>query len=237
MKHPTVLHIDTKQKEVDANQTMPTPEVAKENASISVQSSGLTGAGEPDCVLSILPLRVKSKKGDKTLFTYAFLDPGSTASFCTEALMNKLNLTGRKTSILLRTTGQEKVIGSHIVSDIGVAGMDTDCLVDCLWLEWTQTVHQGNIPPRQDLQRCPHLEGVEITEIDTGVDLFIGTNIPKVLEPWEVVRGLEAGPYAVKILLGWTVNGPQRGDCHSDADNMQQQATVNRIHRSMQTLS
>lgn len=61
------------------------------------------------------------------------------------------------------------------------------------------------------------------------MDLLIGTNVPKDLEPWEVVRGGDWGPYAVKMLLGWTVHGPLRGDCSSDADYMQKQATVNRI--------
>lgn len=54
-------------------------------------------------MLSILPVQVKSKKGQETLVTYACLDPGSSASFCTEGLMNRLNLTGRKTGIFLRT--------------------------------------------------------------------------------------------------------------------------------------
>lgn len=75
-----------------------------------MQSSGPPGAGEHDCTLSILPVRVKSKRGQETLVTYVFLDPGSSASFCTEGLMNRLNLTGRKIDILLRTMGQEKVV-------------------------------------------------------------------------------------------------------------------------------
>ncbi len=41
--------------------------------------------------------------------------------------MNRLNLTGRRTGILLRTVGQEKVVGSHVVSDLEVTGLDTNC--------------------------------------------------------------------------------------------------------------
>lgn len=95
------------------------------------------------------------------MLTYAFLDPGSTASFCTEALMNRLKLTGRKTSILLRTMGQGKVVGSHIVSDLEVAGLDTDCFCELpdIFTQKSMPVHQGNIPRRQDLQRWPHVEG------------------------------------------------------------------------------
>lgn len=185
LNHPTLLHIHAKQKEVHTKQTKPAAEMAKANASISVQSSGLTGAGELDCALSILPVRVKSKRGDKMLLTYTFLDPGSTASFCTESLMNRLNLTGRKTSILLRTMGQEEVVSCHLVSDLEVAGLDSDhfCELAGVFTKKTMPVHHGNIPKIQDLQRWPHLECVKITEIDSGVDLLIGTNVPKVLEP------------------------------------------------------
>lgn len=70
---------------------------------------------------------------------------------------------------------------------------------------------------------------MKTTEIESGVDLLIGTNVPKALEPWEVVRGVEGGPYAVRTLLGWTMNGPLRVDCHSEAVYMQQHVTVNRI--------
>lgn len=160
---------------------------------------------------------MKSKKGHTSLVTYAFLDPGSSASFCTEALLNRLNLTGRRPDTLLRTVGQEKVVGSHIVTDLEVAGLDTDCVCElpAMFTQKCMPVHQGNIPRQEDLLKWLHLEHVKITEIDSGVDL-IGTNVPKALEPWEVVRSVDGGPYAVRTMLGWTVNGPLRGDCTTD---------------------
>ena len=80
----------------------------------TVVSSGLTGAGDKNCKLPIVPVQVRSKNGSKIITTYAFLDPGSSAVFCTEALMHKLELQGWKTNILLRTMGQEKVVPSLI---------------------------------------------------------------------------------------------------------------------------
>lgn len=55
-----------------------------------------TRAGEQDCKLAIVPVKIKSKKG-QTVEIYAFLDQGKSASFCTVGLKNKLNHTGRKT--------------------------------------------------------------------------------------------------------------------------------------------
>ncbi|XP_071058619.1 uncharacterized protein [Pseudochaenichthys georgianus] len=228
LKHPSILHIYQKEKE---NDTMQAKGKAVSSALISVQSSGLTGAGEPDCTLSIVPIQVKSKKGHETIITYAFLDPGSSASFCTERLMNKLNLRGRRTDILLRTMGQEKIVGSHIVSDLHVAGLDSShyCELPDTYTQKTMPVHRGNIPRQKDLQRWPHLKHVMITEIDSDVDLLIGTDVPQALEPWEVIRSVDGGPYAVKTMLGWTVNAPLRGDRSSEMTCGQPDVTVNRI--------
>lgn len=89
-KHLTVLHKDS----------VATAEPAERSV-----SSGLTGAGEMDCKLLIVPVQVKAKKGNKIILTYAFLDQGSTAVFCTESLKQKLNLSGKRANILLRTMG------------------------------------------------------------------------------------------------------------------------------------
>ena len=234
LRHPTLLHIHSKQSQ---------PGTAKSNQGgkgdsggtsgsgpISVQSSGLTGAGERDCTLAILPVRVKSTKGNEVITTYAFLDPGSSASFCTERLMNRLNVTGKKTGILLRTMGQEKVVSSHIVTNLEIAGLDTDCFCALpeLFTQKCMPVHRGNIPKQEDLDKWTHLKDVKLTEIDSEVDLLIGTNVPRALEPWEVIRGADRAPYGVKTVLGWTVNGPLRGDCTDDSTS-ERAATVSRI--------
>ncbi len=45
-------------------------------------------------------------------------------------------------------------------------------------------------------------------EIDADIELLIGVNIPKALEPWQFINSEGNGPYAVCTLLGWVVNGP-----------------------------
>ena len=122
LRHPTVLH---KEPVKDSEQMERSPGLHVENTLVS---SGLTGAGEQDCKLPIVPVQVKSKKGTKTVITYAFLDQGSTAVFCTESLMHKLHLTGRNGRILLRTMGQEKVVSSNIVSRLEIAALEGDNL-------------------------------------------------------------------------------------------------------------
>ncbi|XP_075340361.1 zonadhesin-like [Odontesthes bonariensis] len=174
---------------------------------------------------------VKSKRGQETVITHAFLDPGSTASFCTERLMNRLNLTGKKLGILLRTMGQEKVVDSYMLTDLEVAGLDSDtfCGLPEMFTQRSMPVNRGNIRHSKDLQRWPHLRHIRIPEIDADVDLLIGTNVPQALEPWEVIRAVDGGPYATKTILGWSVTGPLRGDCQISEQCFQPDITVNRI--------
>lgn len=54
------------------------------------------------------------------------------------------------------------------------------------------------------------MKDINIQSIDSGVDLLIGTNASKLLEPWELVNSQGDGPYAVRTLLGWVIDGPLR---------------------------
>lgn len=84
---------------------------------VSLNAGNLTGAGE--CKLSIVPVQVKLCKGTKIVQTYAFLHPGSTATFCTEELMTERNANARRVKVLLKTMGQEKPVASGNCSESG----------------------------------------------------------------------------------------------------------------------
>ena len=221
LKHPTMLHIYSKEKD---------PVIEGEPGAAvgcALVSSGLTGAGEHDCKLPIVPGQIKSKKSNHTVTTDAFLDQGSTAVFCTANSMNKLNLSGKRTPIILLTMGQEKVVSSCVITGLEVAGLDgeTYCDLPNTYTQECMPVHKGNIPCQKDLQRWPHLGDVHLPEIDSEVELLIGTNVPKALEPLQVIRSVDDGPYAIKTILGWIVNRPLGG---SSGDGMDV-AAVKRI--------
>ncbi|KAK0144587.1 hypothetical protein N1851_017040 [Merluccius polli] len=203
LTHPTLLHIKK-------NDTVADAEKKKDNcdgqtvlsAFVCAQSEGheLTGAGEDDCILAIVPVQVKAKMGSVAVRTYAFLDPGSSATFCTEALMNKLKLSGRKTDILLRTMNDEKPVSTYVVSGLEAT---------------SSLVFQTLSRKQKDLERWTYLKEIKLPQIEAEIDLFIGANVPKAMEPWEVVSSVGNGPYAVRTKLGWTVNGPLR-EGHTD---------------------
>lgn len=76
-----------------------------------------------ESILAIVPVQVQSNKSQRVTTTYAFLDPGSTACFCTDDLMKELNLSGRKAHTM-GTMGEKRVVNSQIVSGLKVSGLD-----------------------------------------------------------------------------------------------------------------
>lgn len=232
LTHPTVLHIKNKDKPIRNEETSEDDEKYHAMSGFvgteSKQYSG-KGADDTDSILSIVPVQVKAKKGNKIVTTYAFLDPGSTATFCTVKLMNELNLHGKKTDILLTTMGQQRTVSSHIITGLEVSSLDDYNFIELpeVFSQMTIPANKRNIPQQEDVDKWPHLGKVQIPNIQAEIGLLIGTNVPKAMEPEEVIRSVNDGPYAVRTLLGWTVNGPLReNSCDASRNGA---AYVNRI--------
>ncbi|KAK0152604.1 hypothetical protein N1851_005873 [Merluccius polli] len=218
--HPTVLHIKRQTPQEEPSKDVPMP----------LKTCGHTGAGMDRCVLSILPVQVKHAKGNHIIKTYAFLDPGSSGTFCSENLMRRLNVTGRRTNFLLRTMTQKTVRPAFSLTGLEVAGLDSFDFHNL-----PEVITQKEMPVTEDdmtipgdLAKWPQLSKVHIPSIKADVDLLIGINAPKLLEPWEVIHCEGDGPYAVRTVLGWVVNGPLNGTSGTMEEDLFS-ATVNRI--------
>lgn len=48
------------------------------------------------------------------------------------------------------------------------------------------------------------------------------------LEPLEVINSVNGGPYAIRTMMGWTVNGPLTGD-EEVMDYEQPEVSINRV--------
>ena len=92
---------------------------------VSLEKPAHTGAGDNQ-TLAIVPVKVKLSSCNKAIHTYAFLDPGGTATFCTTTLQRQLNAKGRKTRILLKTLGHEKVVNVDRISGLEVSNLEGD---------------------------------------------------------------------------------------------------------------
>ena len=172
---------------------------------------GHTEAGDHGrLAMSILPVRIKPKDSNKFVETYALLDSGSTATFCSEALMKALNVQGRKTKINLRTMVQEKIKDAHTIKGLEVCSLDGDGMVELppVLSQETLPVSKREIISNEDLKQWSYLKGLYLPRIDSDIGLLIGINASKVMEPYEVIPSEGDGPFAVCTKLGWVVNGP-----------------------------
>lgn len=80
-------------------------------------------------------------------------------------------------------------------------------------------VSADNIISEEELAKKSYLKDAHIPRINADVDLLIGTNASKVMKPWEVINSRGEGPYAVRTLLGWVINGPLQGNSAAQCGN------------------
>ena len=158
-----------------------------------------TQAGSYKSTMAIIPVKIKVKNSDKSIETYAFLDNGSSATFCTDWLMRKLNAQGRHTKILLHKMGQTKLIDSNVVRGLVVCSLDSNHIIELpdVYTQKEMPVTKEDIPRQEYIDQWPYLEDVRLPQIDAGIRLLIGNNVPKAVEPWQVVNSQEDGPYAI----------------------------------------
>lgn len=225
--HPTVLHIYRKL----AAGIPQAKDTEKRSSIVSTQTCGHTGAGNEKCLLSIIPVQVKSVKSQKVIQTYAFLDPGSSASFCSEQLMNELNIGGKKVNIYLRTMGQEQPVSCNVITGLEVCGINSNKFFSLpeVYTQKKLPVNSDNIVTQEDISKWPYLDRVTIPHIEANIGLLIGANASQVMEPWEIINSYGDGPYAIRTLLGWVVNGLSEASSNCEDETGTPSVTVNRI--------
>ena len=162
--------------------------------------------------LPIVPLKVKGTGSDKVFITYALLDSGSTASFCSEALLDKLGVIGRKCQMSVAT-----ISGVNTNCQTSVVSLEVMDLEETMHLQMpnvfstkTMNISTSALARQEDVRRWPHLDGIMLpdTICDGEVSLLIGVDVPQALQPEEVRRSEDGGPYAIKTMFGWSLNGP-----------------------------
>ncbi|XP_050951513.1 uncharacterized protein LOC127154148 [Labeo rohita] len=234
-KHPDILHIKEDPKSTKDVESLD-KKISCAQVSLNHQSNNFSECAGDNCVLSIVPVKVKSSKGDRYVETYAFLDAGSTATFCTEELRKKLNLKGKPTQILLSTMcqdkpGEQKLVNSFILTDLEVCALEDTKYFELpkVFTHSNIPVQNDNIPKQEDISKWPYLSEVSIPSINANVDLLIGANNSKAMEPWYIINSQQDGPYAVKTALGWVVNGTIKKENNTPERSKLPHHTVNRL--------
>ncbi|XP_062566787.1 uncharacterized protein LOC134229094 [Saccostrea cucullata] len=195
--HPSILHVIPRQ----GKENPVTTDQNNNSSSAAVSSTAHMGAGDSvRQALPVIPVRLKSRNSDKFITTYAFLDSGSTATFCTEEIARSLHLEGKKTVLNLTTMGQQRTENCSILSGLEVSDLNGDHTIDLppIYTQPDLPISKKDIGTSEDLHRWPHLRDVHIDTIDSDVDS-----------------------------LGWVINGPL--DTRPENGTYSTYVTVNRI--------
>lgn len=64
---------------------------------------------------------------------------------------------------------------------------------------------------------------------NADIALLIGCDVYKAMEPWEVIHSEDDGPYAVRTVLGWVINGPLKREGCTTPSESQLSVSVNCI--------
>ena len=132
------------------------------------------GAGASKSIMPVVPVKIKNKKGNKVIETYAFLDPGSTDTFCTEALLQQLQMTGRTTDILLCTMNKQ-VVKTSVACGLEISGLESVKFFE-LPDAYTQKeipVKKESIPSEMDVEQWSYLREVKLPQIDADIGLLM----------------------------------------------------------------
>ena len=160
--------------------------------------------------LAIISVRVKAKGEHGTVEKYAFLDSGSNTSFCTEDLLEKLELKGMKTKLSLTTLqGENSPIECSLVS-LEAPDLSEENVVQLsmVYSRPSQPISPDAIANQEDVERWPYLKGIKLPRIDAEIGLLIGSDVPEALQPKEKRESQNGGLFATRATLGWVINGP-----------------------------
>ncbi|XP_043211278.1 uncharacterized protein LOC122375804 [Amphibalanus amphitrite] len=175
-------------------------------------SLGLQGAGRT--ALPVVAVRLRAPTG-KVIVTNGFFDQGSSGSFLTERLAERLGVQTERTTISIETVGNDRrSMSTSIAPGLEVSALNGDefhplpplLTIDAL------PVTQADRCQGSELKAASHLDGVELPELDVPVEVLIGSNCAELIVAREVrspPQG-ETGLCAVRTVLGWYVMGPVR---------------------------
>lgn len=205
-KHATLLHPPGS---IASERTKLTKDAATQATSLRCRTNSIPNQ-KTKMVLPVVPVKVRLTNSDEYVETYALLDSGSTSTFCTDSLLQRLQARGKKSRIKLTTLGSTNEIDTVIVDNLNVSDIDDNKSIHlpAVLSRPNIPVSKEEIPTQEDVDRWPQLqERLHLEKLDSGVDLLIGVDVPEALRPKETIR-TDGGPYATKVELGWVINGP-----------------------------
>lgn len=126
-KHPKILHTNTvgriQPSDIPSASTSPQESTCIRNRMVNLDLSRIG--------MAVVLVKVWLKATGPPVITYAFLDSGSSSTFCTESLMRQLGVSGTRTQISLTTLEKkDSLIESFVVKDLFISDLGKNVFID-----------------------------------------------------------------------------------------------------------
>ena len=173
--------------------TVPSGNVDQGNYLISHNSND-----NADVYMPIVAITVNEK-----YHAHALLDTGSSGSFCSRRLADKLQLSGEDIQYTLQTLhGSAERCSKRVKLNLHAEDTSENLIMHNVMVVNDIPVN-GNT---SNLPSYPHLADLHFPSVGE-VDIIIGQDNPTALIPLEVRSGDGKAPFAVRTKLGWCLNG------------------------------
>ena len=206
--HHTLLHKFATTKEHP-------PKTSSEDKAVVPVTCGFTksescsNSDNSHVYLCIVPVRVSF--GENVVTTYAFLDQGSTHSFCKRSLLQELKASGTRERLQLKTiTGTTNDMDS-VSCNLVVSDLDSDSSFSLSNVHSVENipVQPNNVSVDAEVCKLPHLQDINLKSLPhASVNLLIGADVPELFCIYSARRGPRGTPCAIETPLGWSLLGP-----------------------------
>nr|XP_039266332.1 uncharacterized protein LOC120341840 [Styela clava] len=219
-KHTTLLHPpDNVNADEQSEQRKPANDAAvskntNENKEEYKFSAFVNSVSETGVLLNVIPVKVRVKGQNDVVLTNAFFDTGSTCSFISEALMQRLNATGQETNLNIHTisnvTEQKK---SSVINDIELSHFDESDFIALgqLFSNKCIDIDVPNIPTQKDVDQFHEFKDVVIPRLNQEVGSLIGKDNFALHKPLEIIHGPDEY-FAVRCPAGWMISCPPKNE-------------------------
>ena len=226
--HKTLLHLHNSSPKNESSSSEPAA-VLSTCASSIFSSEPLSKA----VYLCIVPVKVQYQ--DQEVLTYAFLNQGSTHTFCDKRLVEALNIPARSDEIHVQTLTSTRACSGLRCSLKVSLDNDKECTLANVFSLDDIPVKPNLIPARCDLEGTSHLKEITFRQIENAtVTILIGADTPEMFCVRSVLTGQ---PIAIETPLGWSLLGPSLStsvatNCFVGHANVKDEV----LHRKIQSL-
>ena len=159
--------------------------------------------------MCVVPVKVKYKNSNSAYSTVAMLGNCSQGCFVISSLAKNLRIKGYKTYVSVKTLTGEKIPTSFAVDGLKfsrTSGLDAEWInIPSAYTMDEMLVESSTIVTLEKIKKWKYLQEIaeEISHIDNvKVQLLIGANCTRALEPIQVIASKDGGPFAMETVLG-----------------------------------